>query len=70
MMQHYPHLLHYYALLSSCSPVIFFFSHISPPLVCSFPELKNRESEQQGDGCGEGSIHFCAFLFFEECIAI
>lgn len=35
-LQHYPHLLHYYALLSPCSSVI--FSHISPPFVCSFPE--------------------------------
>lgn len=39
-LQHYPHLLHYYALLS--------FSKISPPFVCSFLQQNMRNPNIRG----------------------
>ncbi|KAF7653932.1 hypothetical protein LDENG_00076820 [Lucifuga dentata] len=41
--QHYPHLLHYYALLSPCSSVVLFLPltfHRLPPYICYSPRMK------------------------------
>lgn len=65
-LQHYPHLLHYYALLSPCSLVI--FTRISPPpFVCSVPRAECLSSRRI-----DGSIFvlFVWFVCFEECIDI
>lgn len=65
-LQHYPHLLHYYALLSPTMLSLSFslpFPHTSF-LRCSFPRAEIGGVQTAGDP------FLLCFLFFEECIDI